>query len=163
MSTKFNSRFLAGIFFMTFGGMTHAKCLPTDYESSACRYPAGDSWCEKNDRHLYAYRDACLRDAATSNTESDFSESDHSSGGSGNDAGLGALLAIIAIAALIKVFSGGSGGGGEKRAFKCHECGSRRWIVTDSSHYDDAGSSYNYKEWLKCAKCGNTLTNERHI
>ncbi len=52
---------------------------------------------------------------------------------------------------------------GEKRKFKC-DCGANSWIVTDTSTYDDNRSAgYNFKEWLKCTKCGKTETNEKRI
>jgi hypothetical protein len=52
----------------------------------------------------------------------------------------------------------------ETRKFKC-DCGANSWIVNNVSHYDEktASGSYNYKEWLTCAKCGKTETNEKRI
>lgn len=50
------------------------------------------------------------------------------------------------------------------RKFRC-SCGSNRYILTNSNHYDrdKYPGSYNYKEWLTCAKCGNRTTNERTL
>lgn len=80
MRIKGTEKFATAIFLLTFGGMVLAKCLPTQDESSYCRYPAGDSWCVENDENPYAYRDNCLREAQTNNTERHSSNSSHSSG-----------------------------------------------------------------------------------
>lgn len=75
---------------------------------------------------------------------------------------MGWIVGIVVLYLIIKMFKGGTNTAkGEKRKFKC-DCGSNRWIVTDTSHYPDS-KSYNFKEWLTCAKCGNRITNEKTI
>ena len=78
------------------------------------------------------------------------------------------ILIIIGIAVLFFLFKGGSSKSGEDkgsvRKFRCNECGSNRWIRLRDSYYDRVDDRhYNYKEWLRCAKCGNEESNERFI
>ena len=80
---------------------------------------------------------------------------------------MGWIFGIIIVFTIIKLFSKSTSSGerGEKRAFKCNKCSSKYWIVLNIHHYDEkfAKNSYNYKEWLQCAKCGERITNERHL
>jgi hypothetical protein len=47
-----------------------AACLDIDDVSSACRYPAGDAWCARNDGvNPYAYRDGCVDEAPPTEVE----------------------------------------------------------------------------------------------
>lgn len=74
------------------------------------------------------------------------------------------LVGIFIVLFIIGIFSSSSSSGSGSRKFRCDSCGSNRWIVTDQSYYDNVGStSYNYKEWLKCSNCGNTMTNEKRV
>jgi hypothetical protein len=74
------------------------------------------------------------------------------------------VLAIVVIFVLSR-FGKSKSGGGERRKFKCDQCGTNSWAVDRVSHYDDEdrGDRYNYKEWLRCLKCGNSFTNEKKI
>lgn len=76
------------------------------------------------------------------------------------------IVGVFVVLFIIGLFSSGSSSssGNGSRKFRCDSCGSNQWIVTDQSYYDNVSSiSYNYKEWLKCAKCGNTMTNEKRV
>ncbi|MFI3188379.1 hypothetical protein BCS42_16350 [Crenothrix sp. D3] len=75
---------------------------------------------------------------------------------------MGWIIGIVILFVVIKMFKGGGGSPkGEKRKFKC-DCGANSWIVTDTSYYPDS-KTYNFKEWLTCAKCGDSISNDKRI
>jgi DNA-directed RNA polymerase subunit RPC12/RpoP len=86
---------------------------------------------------------------------------------SGELAAIGAFIMVCSpvIGIVIAIMNKGgksSSSSGERRSFACDKCGSKKWIVLDTSTYD-GNVGYNYKEWLRCAKCGRETTNERTI